>query len=161
MKLVRLSKSNRAAMTKIALICFGKKYTEKEIKKWYGKRLDGSYKETDKVLEYFLALEKSKPVGITGFFNLNKGRKVFWLGYFGVIPSKMKRCLGSKILAKTIEMAKKNGAKRFSLWGSVKKAEEFYNRNGFRKIKGMKAIIENGKVIYKFPKNTYFYSKRV
>jgi GNAT superfamily N-acetyltransferase len=151
----------KLAMTKIALICFGRAYTDKEVKKWYSKRLDGSYKETNKILEYFLVTDKRKPAGITGFYKLKDGSNIFWLGYFGLIPDARGKGLGSRILKETIRLAKKKGAHIFGAWSDNEQADRFYKENGFMRIKKQKYVIIGGKKIYTYPINARFYSKEI
>ena len=157
MRLARLSKSNIRIMIRIASGCFDKKYVEKEVRKWYDKRIDGSYREINPVLEYFLIVEKNEPIGITGFFNFADDPDFFWLAYFGVIKQERNKGVGSEILRRTILASEKYGCRNFGVWTSSKKAGVFYEKNEFIKGRSKKTIVVNGKIIYRYPKGTVFF----
>ena len=159
MKFIRLNKKNHTKLVSISKRCFPKSYVDDQVIFWFKKRLDGSYKATNNVLEYFLVFDK-KPVGVTGFFQI-KGQKTFWLGYFGVVPDKRRKGLGSEILGRTMRLAKQRGAKRLSVWGDSIRAEKFYKANGFRKIKKQDGVVINGELVYRYPPRTYFYTKKL
>ena len=143
---------------KVIRACFPSEKDRQGASYWYGE-FTHNRKWHNKILSYEMVYEGSKPIGVTGYYSFKKGE--FWLGWFGVIPSKRREGNGSKILKETIKKAKKEGATRFRIWGTDKKIESFYKRNDFRKIKPKKHVIIKGKIYYTYPRNTYFYSKKI
>lgn len=156
----RLSRRNLELIEKIALDCFGKVYVNKEVKKWLRRRLDRKHTAVNDVLEYYLVYTGKKPVGITGFYHV-MGEKNFWLGYFGVVKEERRKGLGSHMLEQTLTMSKKFGCRQFGAWTTSKRASEFYRRNGLKKGKKHTAIIINGKIIYRYPRNSIFFYKNI
>ena len=69
--------------------------------------------------------------------------------------------MGSGILRKTISISKKYGCNKFGAWTSSRRASRFYEKNGFVKGQGEKAIVINGKLIYKYPKGTILLYKKL
>ncbi|MBS3050696.1 MAG: GNAT family N-acetyltransferase [Candidatus Aenigmarchaeota archaeon] len=159
MRFEKLSRKNVRQMTKIALLCFGRAYVNGQVKVWLAKKLDGDYDSINDVLEYFLVSNGKKPVGISGFYKIKK-EKVFWLGYFAIIKPERRKGLGSQMLQQTLTKAKTFGCGKFGAWTNSKKASKFYERNGFKKGKNYAVIIVDGKVIYRYPKNSVFYYKK-
>lgn len=158
MRLEKLSPKNARKMKEIAKSCFGRKYFDEEVKFWYDSKLKNKPLHND-VLEYYLAYDDGKPTGITGFFRII-GEKIFWLGYFAILKNERKKGMGSRMLHETLIKARMHGCTEFGAWTSSKRAAKFYLKNGFRKGRKRFAIKVDGKIVYKFPKNTDFYYKR-
>lgn len=158
MRLEKLSPNNARKMKKIAKSCFGRKYFDEEVKFWYNSRLKNNRLHND-ILEYYLAFAGGKPIGITGFFRI-RNEKIFWLGYFAIIKQERKKGFGSQMLKETLTKARKHGCAGFGAWTSSKRASKFYAKNGFRKGKNHKLIIVDGKIVYRYPRNSIFYYKK-
>ena len=160
MRFEKLSKKNMKEMVKIARLCFGKLYVDKEVVVWFHKKLDRDYQSVNDLLEYYLVFNGKKPVGITGFYKI-KGENIFWLGYFAVLKAERRKGLGSQMLKKTISEAKSLGCRKFGAWTNSKKACRFYQKNGFRKGEKQIMIVVDGKIIYKYPRGSVFYYKNL
>ncbi|KHO48402.1 MAG: hypothetical protein QT00_C0001G0420 [archaeon GW2011_AR5] len=160
LRLEKLSRKNKTQIIKISLLCFGKAYTNKEVNKWLEIRLGKRYESIDDVLEYFLVFSEKKVVGITGFYRI-KGESTFWLGYFAVVKQARRRGLGSMMLQQTLARAKSLGCEKFGVWTTSKRASEFYRKNEFNKGKKERTIVADGKVTYRYPKDSVFYYKNI
>jgi GNAT superfamily N-acetyltransferase len=73
-------------------------------------------------------------IGICGLYAL-KSTEELWLGWFGIIPEYRYKGLGTKVLARLENKAKKRGAKRLFVYvDKNEKAIPFYKRNGFELV---------------------------
>lgn len=159
MRFVNLTKRNYKIAWSIVKDCFPSESDRKEIEWYYKLYVNCGWKKTAYSLQYFIVYEGARAVGITGLYKMNKTGTTFWLGYFGVIKKERKKGIGTEILTKTLQMAKRRDAKRVMTWTTSKKAEYFYKIHGFKQAKHRKVEKLNGKVVKKYSARDIFYSK--
>lgn len=136
MKIKTLTKKEIPKAIKIIEIAFGKKEAE-AAKSWFylSKKLESTVLHSAK---RFLAIEKSKVVGICGLYSWKQHPKdIAWLGWFAVLSEYRNKGIGSKLLKYTFEYAKKKGYRIFCVETTNHKnqseARKLYKRFGFKK----------------------------
>lgn len=79
---------------------------------------------------YYIVKDKDEVIGISGIYVEPFEPQTAWLGWYGVRKEHRKKGYGTKILEKTIEIAKKLGYKHFRLYTDVvnPNAHRLYDR---------------------------------
>lgn len=100
-------------------------------------------------LNYWLAQENGKAVGITGLYSRTEDPKdTAWVGWYGVTPEARGRGVGSKVFTETIEKARAQGVKELKLRtdDSGEAAWKIFERYGFA-VSGEDVAPEGYKII--------------
>lgn len=110
-----------------------------------------SIDENDPRFRYQIGYRFGKPVGITGHYPDETGVKdLFWLGWFGVIPSHRREGIGKQLIYATVDRVRSMGAKCLRLWCEPDATEShaFYSSVGF--VKRSQSCIVQGlpKVVF-------------
>lgn len=79
---------------------------------------------------YYIVKDKDEVIGISGIYVEPFEPQTAWLGWYGVRKEHRKKGYGTKILEKTIEIAKELGYKHFRLYTDVvnPNAHRLYDR---------------------------------
>lgn len=105
------------------------------------------------VAEYFLVMQGSVCVGITGFYSEPGNTQVCHLGWFGVMPVCRGKGFGALILKETMIKARKAGFKKMEIWTSSLREESnalgLYQSKAFGFV-AYKAEIRTGSEIIDF-----------
>ena len=83
----------------------------------------------------------------------NPNAKAFYLSRFAVNPDYLKQGIGSFMVIKIKEVAKELGAKYLRLFVVIinKRAIQFYEKNGFRKVEGiLDTFLDDGSILHEF-----------
>lgn len=83
----------------------------------------------------------------------NVNAKAFYLSRFAVNPDYLKQGIGSFMVIKIKEVAKELGAKYLRLFVVIinKRAIQFYEKNGFRKVEGiLNTFLGDGSILHEF-----------
>jgi len=93
------------------------------------------YEEEASYWNIWLATVDNEVIGICGLYSLNESNDELWLGWFGVVPDKRKKGLGSCILKFVTEQASSVGCKilRSYVEGEGKPLP-FYEKRGLKVI---------------------------
>lgn len=97
-------------------------------------------------LDYYLAFDDGKLVGITGIYSVNDEEA--WLGWYGVVPECRSRGYGNAILDFTLEKMKSYGYKIALLYTEKDvnvEACKLYRKKGF--AEGKTYTLLDGKVV--------------
>ena len=96
--------------------------------------------ERSKNINYFVAVENSKILGIGGY----SSEKVHT---FFVRPSLQGKGIGGKIIKKCLNKAKRDGLKELKCWATFN-AEPFYSKFGFKKKKKITLKTNKGSISF-------------
>ena len=83
----------------------------------------------------------------------NPNAKAFYLSRFAVDPDYLKQGIGSLMVSKVKEVAKELGAQYLRLFVVIinKRATQFYEKNGFRKVEGiLDTFLDDGSILHEF-----------
>ena len=83
----------------------------------------------------------------------NPNAKAFYLSRFAVNPDYLKQGIGSLMISKIKKVAKELGAKYLRLFVVIinKRAIQFYEKNGFRKVEGiLDTFLDDGSILHEF-----------
>ena len=123
-------------------------YTSSQITAWSKKTSAESFRDSYELAVRYVAIEDGK---IIGFCDFEKDEPENFWGLY-VHKDHLGRGVGSKLLQKATEAAKKQGAKKFHL-KATKTAKVFYEKQGFRVIKKIKHQIDDQKLdVYEMEK---------
>lgn len=96
-----------------------------------------SIAENDPRFQYLIGYSQlAFPVAISGYYPDETGVKdLFWLGWFGVLPSRRREGFGRQLILATIDRVRSLGANRLCLWcePDASQAHAFYSSVGFSK----------------------------
>ena len=127
-------------------------YPSKDLKSSLNLKSIPGFKTELTSLNYWVALDKGKVVGITGCYTLIYDEKeATWLGWYCVGPKARGKGVGKLLLDFIITKSKREGKKYLRLYTSKdpneKRANEIYDKLGFRLIKDEKILklIDNPK----------------
>ena len=166
MRLERLSKVNLKQYRTVAHSCFPSQKDRGLIEALATEFLELTREYYRKWCWYeeFLVLERGKPIGVTGVYKIHGKRAEFWLSWFGVKPPERRKGLGMLILQKTIGLAKSYGCTKFRIYSGPadKAAHALYRKAGFSvQRKPDTWLVVKGKKVWKYPKGTRFFYKRL
>ncbi len=159
-RLVKINKNNLQTALRTAYSIFPGKNDRKYLTMWYKRHANNTYKQHTSIRKYFLAYLSKEPVGITGLYQF-KGVKDIWLGWFGVVKEARRRGIGSEMLRKTINVARKTKAPNLRIYTISKKAMALYEKNGFKKTKSETWCVVNGERLFPYPAKSTFYIKKL
>lgn len=85
-----------------------------------------------KEMEYYICYYDNTPVGVSGIYSYHEYPTDAWLGWYGVLEKKRCQGIGSLILEKTMDIAKKKGYENFRLYTDeyAKDAHKIYKKHG-------------------------------
>jgi putative acetyltransferase len=116
-------------------------YSPKEIEVWSKRTSAKRFRSSYDLTVRYVAVEGEKIVGFSDF--KKEKPEEFWGLY--VHKDYVGRGIGSRLMKKMEEVAKKMGAKKFVL-SATKTAKVFYEKQGFRMVKKSKHPIEDQKL---------------
>lgn len=116
-------------------------YSPAEIKEWSGRSSAKRFRSSHGKAFRYVAVEGEK---IVGFADFNKENPENYWGLY-VHKDFLGRGIGSRLMKKMEEAAKKMGAKKFVL-SATKTAKAFYEKQGFKVNKKSKHPVEDQKL---------------
>lgn len=159
-KIEPLSKKTLSDACELTLKVFHPKASDEDYPpKWIKASLNpkankNTYSDLDvKSLQYWVALnDKDKAIGVIGLYTLiHDEEEAYWLAWYCVGPKSRGKGIGKALLDYVVAKAKKDGKRWLRLYTSndpnEKRANEMYNKLGFKPIKNKKilAIINDEK----------------
>lgn len=170
MKIEPLSKNTLSDVCKLTLKVFHSKVSDEDYPpKWLKASLnpgakDSPYSDLDvKSLQYWVALNNNgEVIGVIGVYTLTYDyEEAYWVAWYCVDPKSRGKGIGKALLDFVVTKAKKDGKKWLRLYTSndpnEKRANEMYNKLGFKPIKSKKILsIINDKKFETFTKDLVY-----
>ena len=107
--------------------------------------------EDNKIISAVAMCDKHIGENVGKWENVNA--KAFYLSRFAVDPDYLKQGIGSLMVSKVKEVAKELGAQYLRLFVVIinKRATQFYEKNGFRKVEGiLDTFLDDGSILHEF-----------
>ncbi|HPA98640.1 MAG TPA: GNAT family N-acetyltransferase [Bacilli bacterium] len=107
--------------------------------------------EDNKIISAVAMCDKHIGENVGKWENVNA--KAFYLSRFAVDPDYLKQGIGSLMVNKIKEIAKELGAQYLRLFVVIinKRATQFYEKNGFRKVEGiLDTFLDDGSILHEF-----------
>lgn len=103
--------------------------------------------------QMYLIQENNEIIGMCGLYALNKKKTdELWLGWFGILPDKQGKEVGSKALKLLEQKAKEFNCKKLCAWISHNSPEVvgFYKKNDYNYIGTVLKFLHKNRTKYKF-----------